>query len=351
MHRALAITLLSQACKPRCALALVVLAPLGCGSRTGILDNLDAKRPPLGPGCEPGGPGLSDCGIDAESCCLSPKVVGGSYYRSYTNVGIPTDEADPASISGFRLDKYEVTVGRFRRFRGALDSGWVPAAGSGRHVHLNGGRGLISTGAGTAHYEPGWSASYDVDLEPTTENLECDPRYAPWTPSPGPNENRAITCVDWYEAYAFCIWDGGFLPSEAEAEYAAAGGAEQREYPWGSADPGTMNRYALYGCYYPSSAGVCTGLANIAPVGAAPLGVGAWGQLDLGGNAWEWALDRDEEYVDPCSDCANLTGDAARIIRGGNFSSDTSSLLPANRSAFTPEDRASGLGFRCARAP
>ena len=30
--------------------------------------------------------------------------------------GGPTGEADPASVSGFRLDKYLVTVGRFRQY-------------------------------------------------------------------------------------------------------------------------------------------------------------------------------------------------------------------------------------------
>ncbi len=32
-----------------------------------------------------------------------------------------------------------------------------------------------------------------------------------------------MVCVNWHEAYAFCIWDGGVLLSEAEWEYAAAG--------------------------------------------------------------------------------------------------------------------------------
>ena len=48
-----------------------------------------------------------------------------------------------------------------------------------------------------------------------------------------------MNCVNWFEAYAFCIWDGGFLPSDTEWEYAAAGGSLQREYPWGSTAPGT----------------------------------------------------------------------------------------------------------------
>jgi formylglycine-generating enzyme required for sulfatase activity len=36
------------------------------------------------------------------------------------------------------------------------------------------------------------------------------------TSSAGSKENLPINCVNWWESYAFCIWDGGFLPSEAE---------------------------------------------------------------------------------------------------------------------------------------
>ena len=98
----------------------------------------------------------------------------------------------------------------------------------------------------------------------------CDATHATWTASStGGQENLPINCVNWYEAYAFCIWDGGFLPSEAEWEYAAAGGSEQRQYPWGTTAPGTMNQYAIYGSYY---TGNSTGLA---PVGTAAAGRGA----------------------------------------------------------------------------
>jgi sulfatase modifying factor 1 len=258
-----------------------------------------------GTSCQVSGPGLTNCGSGTESCCTSLEVTGGTYYRTYTNSGSgPKGEADPATVSGFRLDKYLVTVGRFRQFVTAWNNGagYTPPAGSGKHTHLNGGRGLANSGtAGT--YEPGWATSNNGNVAPTNANLvNCGSSsadaYATWTSSSGSQENLPIYCVNWWEAYAFCIWDGGFLPSEAEWEYAAAGGSQQREYPWGTTAPGTANQYAIYGCYYPSGSGRCAGVTSIAPVGTATLGAGLWGQLDLAGEMWEWNLERIRQPVD-----------------------------------------------------
>lgn len=41
--------------------------------------------------------------------------------------------------------KYLITVGRFRQFVNAWFAGWRPAAGSGKHSHLNGGEGLANS--------------------------------------------------------------------------------------------------------------------------------------------------------------------------------------------------------------
>jgi formylglycine-generating enzyme required for sulfatase activity len=318
------------------------------------------------PSCQAGGAGLSNCGDSGESCCTSLQVPGGTYYRTYTTnaEGGPGGVADPATVSALRLDKYDVTVGRFRQFVSAVlpadgGVGWLPPAGSGKHAHVNGGLGLVSSGSDAgATYEPGWVASDDVNVAPTDTNLGSCAPYSTWTTSASAQETLPINCVNWYEAYAFCIWDGGFLPSEAEWEYVAAGGSQQRKFPWGSAAPGyacpgTGCEYAIYGCRYPSGSGRCTDVTNIAPVGTATLGAGLWGQLDMAGNEFQWNLDWVDARYDSCvTDCVNLTAVSGRVIRGGYFTDVSSSVLvPSYRLSEYPTWRSYGIGLRCARTP
>jgi sulfatase modifying factor 1 len=337
----------------------------------------DSGPAPTSPGCPTRGPGLDTCpgGTGTESCCTSLGVDGGTFYRTYVNPGSgPTNESDEASVSDFRLDKYLVTVGRFRQFFGAWnDAGYRPAASSGKHAYLNDGGGLANS-ADPGTFETGWLASDDDNLVLTDAVLgpECGSSPTPsptWTPSAGANENLPINCVNWYEAYAFCIWDGGFLPSAAEWAYAAAGGNLELEYPWGSTDPGAQNKYAIYGdgltppdCYYPTNTLVpCTSAVNIAPVGTATSGAALWGQLDMAGEVWEWNLDWSvPSLTQPCNDCAYLTmpevdgGEPpTRAFAGGTFSGNSSYLmLPPQRDRNeTPLFRDYGTGFRCARAP
>jgi formylglycine-generating enzyme len=314
------------------------------------------------PSCAPGGAGMTNCGpggSGTESCCTSLEVEGGTYFRTYENDGGgPKDEADPATVSDFRLDKYDVTVGRFRQFVKAWNAGagYAPRAGSGKHTYVNGGRGLANSGSpGT--YESGWVAADDGNIAPTEANLVnlCDqPSFATWTDSAGSRENLPINCENWDEAYAFCIWDGGFLPSEAEWEYAAAGGSQQLEYPWGTTPPGTKSQYAIYGNDYPSGSGRCRGVACIAPVGTATGGAGRWGQLDMAGEVSNWTLDYFQTYVDPCVDCAYLTATSEgwRNSGGGSFASQSWLILPeSNVGGDPPMYRGIEFGLRCARTP
>ncbi len=94
----------------------------------------------VAPSCATSGPGKSDCGPNSESRCTSLLVQGGET----TTLASGTT----ATVSSYRLDKYEVTVGRFRAFVDGWVGNWCPAAGAGKHTHLNGGAGLVNSGAG-----------------------------------------------------------------------------------------------------------------------------------------------------------------------------------------------------------
>jgi len=248
-------------------------------------------------------------------------------------------------VSSFRLDRYEVTVGRFRKFvEDVVATGWQPAPGSGKHTHLGG----IAN-------ESGWDASWPA--LPTTQSawdtaLSCGitGQTWTWTSTAGANERRPINCLTWYRAYAFCIWDGGFLPTESEWEYAASGG-EERLYPW-SAPPASTTldtTHASYGCLGDGVAG-CT-LADIIDVGTKSAGSGRWGHADLGGNLWELVLDYYVPAYVACSDCAELDPATNRVIRGGVYNDDWWSMRAANRFYQDPAVRGANAGVRCARAP
>lgn len=333
--------------------------------------------------CKASGPGLSNCGEGMdESCCTSLPVPGGTYSRTYTNTGSgASGKADPATISTYSLDKYEVTVARFREYVKYLENGGAPpAAGSGKHAHLNGGKGLADSGK-PGSYEAGWNASWNskipsgagatakwkAQLTKASGGGGCS-LYGSWTNEPGKNDLLPITCTSWYESYAFCIWDGGFLPSEAEWKYAAAGGDEQREYPWGTTAPGSASEYAIYDCCYPngmcsaaSGRDTCTGIVNVPPVGYAKKGVGRYGQVDLVGSVWEWLVDKyASKYVNPCEDCAYLTGNTTnRVLPGAGFHTGASLgatlLYSSNRSQISYDAETYrgdyAVGVRCGRAP
>jgi formylglycine-generating enzyme required for sulfatase activity len=332
------------------------------------------------PSCTTSGPGRTTCGDNGdESCCTSLPVAGGTYSRTYKNSGSgATDKADPATVSSFRLDKYEVTVARFREFVKALEAGAPPAAGSGKHTHLNAGKGLADSGK-SGSFEGGWDAAWNSKI-PSGAGATAKWKsaltkagsggggcslYGTWTDDAGKNDLLPITCTSWYESYAFCIWDGGFLPSEAEWKYATAGGDEQREYPWGTTAPGSMNEYAIYDCCYPdgkcsatSGSDTCTGVVNASKVGFAAKGAGRYGQVDLVGNVWEWNLDRYANYVSPCEDCAYLTGSTTnRVLPGAGFHTGANLgatlLYSYNRSQVSYDAETYrgdyAVGVRCAR--
>lgn len=297
----------------------------------------------------------NNCGASGtESCCSSPLVAGGTFERW-------NSEYSPATISSFRLDKFETTVGRFRAFKSAWDGGWRPAAAAGKHTYLNSGNGLDNLAASPT-YEPGWNKSWDANVDISNTGLACDATFATWTSTAGSNERRPINCLSWYAAHAFCIWDGGFLPSDAEWNYAAAGGGGtfgQRAYPW--SDPSSSTTInATHASYWVDSTLECGGdgvngcaVGDLILVGTKPAGSGRYGHADMAGNVAEWTLDFwNNSQAGSCTDCTNLPSDGtSRMSRGGSYDAPAGFLYTLFGFGVDPATPSDAYGVRCARAP
>jgi formylglycine-generating enzyme required for sulfatase activity len=273
---------------------------------------------------------VHSCGAAGDdNCCSSRTVPGGSFSRSYDGVTY-TDPSYQATIGTFSLDIYEVTVARFRNFVAIYDR-WKPTQGA----------GSVVSGDGSG-WDPSWTGNMPATAADLQTELSCP--YGTWTNSAGSNETLPVACVDWYTAFAFCIWDGGRLPTEAEWNYAAAGGNEQRAFPWGLPNdaPEITSQYAIYATSAPS------------PVGSTFRGAGKWGHFDLAGNVDEWIRDYAQAPYPStsCDDCVNLNVQPGNVIRGGDFASPIDDLLTSVRYGEVPTAAgvAPTLGVRCARS-
>jgi formylglycine-generating enzyme required for sulfatase activity len=335
----------------RLAVVLVGAGIAGCGAIISLPDRVDygavpadaSVRPPdvaaaegsdarhLDPPPAAHCYGLAkNCGDQQnDDCCAAFDVAGGSFLRGNDkadDLSFKTTTA-PATVHTFTLDKYEVTIGRFRGF---LANPTVPSPHAGKSRYVKG--------------DDGWSEAWNgyLDERILSRTATC------METSAQRNETRAVECVSWYEAYAFCIWDGQRLPTEAEWAYAAVGGDEQRAYPW-SNPPNSLDIDPTYAAYNKSS----TDPLDSDPVGTHPRGVGRWGHVDLVGNASEWVLDAvgptegQGGYVVPCDDCIDTTG-PTRGFRGGWKGDSALFVRSQGRLAGDPQQQQPTNGVRCA---
>jgi sulfatase modifying factor 1 len=308
----------------------------------GDADSDDVYQPPP-PSCAAGAPGAGpNCGAsNDDDCCASEQIPAGDFIRFYDGVNF-SSETYRATLDAFRMDRYEVTVGRFRQFVDAYPTS-LPMAGGGAHASI------ASSGWNPSWPMPSNAAALRADLESPDPSM-CEGQQT-WTDQAASNENLPMNCASWYELFAFCAWDGGYLPTDAEWNYVASGGSDQRVFPWSSPPTSTTvgDSYAVY-----TADGATSALVPLA-VGMKPAGTARWGQLDMGGNIAEMVLDAasgpDDMNPPPaqCDNCANfVTG--LRTQRGGAYAGDYSYMWSANARQFGVNDRSYALGARCARA-
>lgn len=281
------------------------------------------------------------CGASQVPCCVSDVVPESTFELSYI---IQADELGTVtrSIKSVALDQYEVSIGRFRVFMDAYEMARKPREDAGALPGVPG---------------TGWRREWSEDptlMPPSEDSLArginaCGPLLDP------DKVDMPARCINWYVALAFCIWDGGRLPAEAEWAFAATNGDEQRYYPW--SDPADSQEIEqTHACFRDSDHKWTEPL----PVGDRPNGAGKYGHQDLAGNVWEWVNDSYGQHL-PETDCLGASKGAAsqeectkpvsdlRVLRGGSFINRPPLLTNQTRFSGAPWMRDPTIGFRCAR--
>jgi formylglycine-generating enzyme required for sulfatase activity len=157
------------------------------------------------------------------------RLDGGIFQMGTDEMILPADGESPARrvrVAPFAIDQYAVTNEWFESFVAA--TGYVSEAERFGWSYVF--AGLLPDGH---------SPTLAVDDAPWWRRVDG----ANWRQPEGPGSSIAsrmdhpVVHISWNDADAFAQWAGGRLPSEAEWEFAARGGLENRRFPWGDDEP------------------------------------------------------------------------------------------------------------------
>lgn len=182
-------------------------------------------------------------------------------------------------------------------------------------------------------------------------------------------DDHPVVHVAYVDAEAYAAWAGKSLPTEAEWEYAARGGLEEKEFAWGDelAPDGAMLANYWQGVF-PVANTLLDGWERTSPVCTFPPN--GYGLYDMIGNVWEWTSDwyalpiegkekssccipanprggREEESYDPCMPDIR-TG--RKVLKGGSHlcaPNYCQRYRPAARYPEPTDTSTSHVGFRC----
>jgi formylglycine-generating enzyme required for sulfatase activity len=187
----------------------------------------------------------------------------------------------------------------------------------------------------------------------------CKVFGAKWNSPEGPGsqiedrQDYPVVHVAYTDAAAYAAWAGKQLPTEAEWEYAARGGLEQKLFPWGDdLEPNGQHLCNVWQGQFPSKDTAADGYAGASPVQAFPPN--GYGLYSMTGNVWEWTQDW-FTATHPKHEVLNPRGPkygTDKVTKGGSFlchASYCNRYRVAARTKNTPDSSTSNIGFRCVR--
>jgi formylglycine-generating enzyme required for sulfatase activity len=198
--------------------------------------------------------------------------------------------AHRVAVSGFLLDRHEVTVRQFRTF--------------------------------------------------------CRETRRPMPAQPGNSGDPCpVTGVTWTDAKQFAEWAGKRLPTEAEWEMAARG-PEGRRFPWGAADDPVARNGSGSRDGFGDVAPADRFLKGASPCGAINMAgnVSEWVADGYDRAYYQVLAGLPSVPRDP----AGPAGSKYRVVKGGAWNGVGEALRPACRIGLAPDASASRMGFRCA---
>jgi sulfatase modifying factor 1 len=261
--------------------------------------------------------------------------------------GFPQDGEGPireVTLDAFYMDVYPVTNGQFLEF-------------------------TQKTQYRTDAEKFGWSFVFQGQIpeerysELVTQTAAAVPWWcqvmgADWRHPEGPDsgvdarENYPVVHVSWDDAAAYCEWAGKRLPTEAEWEYAARGGLEQKMYPWGDElTPDGQHRCNIWQGTFPTYDSAEDGFAAVAP--AHSFEPNGYGLYTITGNAWEWCADWFDAGYHVTASRGNPVGPPvgkAKVMKGGSYlchRSYCNRYRVAARTSNTTDSSTTNIGFRC----
>uniref|UniRef100_UPI00321780FC SUMF1/EgtB/PvdO family nonheme iron enzyme n=1 Tax=uncultured Draconibacterium sp. TaxID=1573823 RepID=UPI00321780FC len=243
-------------------------------------------------------------------------VQGGTFQMGSNSGDSDEKPVHSVTLNGFKISKYEVTHAQFIEFL--------------NDIKCNSNGSYNDSKYGNVEYIYIDNSDCAIDYS-GSKFVFGGARYASSADCP-------VIEVTWYGANAFAKWAGGFLPTEAQWEFAARGGNSSKGYTYSGSN--TIGDVA----WYEGNSGIKTH-----PVGqkqANELGI-----YDMSGNVYEWCADWYGSYSSSSqTNPAGPSSGSYRVRRGGYWYSVADFCRVANRGYDSPDNSNYGMGFRVARS-